>query len=78
MKVTNYARQAFGPYLESMETLEKSFRQAGLDITFRGIYTGNGGKRVEILRSGFSAGLIFIEGDNPAQAIKDIANAVRL
>jgi hypothetical protein len=78
MIVTDYARQAFEPYLESIETLEKSFRQAGLDITFRGIYTGNGGKRVEILKSGFSAGLVFIEGDSPAQAIKDVAGAVRL
>jgi ABC-type branched-subunit amino acid transport system substrate-binding protein len=78
MKVSNYARGAFEPYLESLETLEKSFRQAGLDIVFRGIYTDNGGKRVEILRSGMSGRLVSIEGDSPAQAIKDIANAVKL
>jgi hypothetical protein len=78
MKVSHYARLAFEPYLEPLETLEKSFRQAGLDIVFRGIYTGNGGKRVEILRSGLSDCVASIEGDNPAQAIKDIACAVRL
>ncbi|MDR1128843.1 MAG: hypothetical protein LBL20_05985 [Treponema sp.] len=78
MKASQYARRAFEPYLESLETLEKSFRQAGLDIVFRGIYTDNGGKRVEILRSGLSDRVVSIEGDNPAQAVKDVAGAVRL
>jgi hypothetical protein len=58
--------------------LEKAFRDAGLDIAFRGIYTGNGGKRVEILRSGLSDRVVSIEGDNPGQAVKDVAKAVKL
>jgi hypothetical protein len=78
MKVSHYARRAFEAYLEPLETLEKSFRQAGLDIVFRGIYTGNGGKRVEILRSGRAGRVAPIEGDSPAQAIKNIACAVKL
>jgi hypothetical protein len=78
MKVTNYAESAFKGYLVPLEALEKAFREAGVDITFRGIYTGNGGKRVEILRHSLSDRVVSIEGDNPAQAVKDIASAVKL
>jgi hypothetical protein len=78
VKVSNYARRFFEPYLESLTALEKSFQQAGLDIVFRGIYTDSGGKQVEILRSGLSGRITSIEGDSPAQAIKDIARSVRL
>jgi hypothetical protein len=78
MKVSNYAESAFKDFLTPLEALEKAFREAGVDITFRGIYTGNGGKRVEILRYGLSDRVVSIEGDNPAQAIKDVAGAIRL
>jgi ABC-type branched-subunit amino acid transport system substrate-binding protein len=78
MKVSNYAESAFKDYFTPLSALEKAFRDAGVDIVFRGMYTDNGGKLVEILRSGFSDRIVSIEGDNPGQAIKDVANAVKL
>jgi hypothetical protein len=69
---------AFRDYLTVLSDLENAFRFAGEKIEFRlGLLKGQD-RYVEILRDGKCNGIKFIEGDSPAQAIKDVAAAVRL
>jgi hypothetical protein len=77
MIISDYARKAFNGYLGPLAYLEQSFTEAGLDVVFRGIYTANGGKRV-VLRNGRSIRVVSIEGDSPAQAVKDVAEKIKL
>jgi hypothetical protein len=68
---------AFRDYLTVLSDLENAFRFAGEKIEFRlGLHQGD--RYVEILRYGKPENIKFIEGDSPAQAIKDVAGAVRL
>jgi hypothetical protein len=69
---------AFRDYLTVLSDLENAFRFAGEKIEFHlGLYKGQ--KRfVKILRDGKYNNIVFIEGDSPAQAIKDVAAAVKL
>jgi hypothetical protein len=69
---------AFRDYSTVLSDLENAFQFAGEPIEFRlGLHEGKD-RYVEILRLGKPVGLKFIEGDSPAQAIKDVAGAVRL
>jgi hypothetical protein len=69
---------AFRDYLTVLSDLERAFQFAGEKIEFRlGLCKGTD-RYVEILREGKPNSIKFIEGDSPAQAIKDVAGAVRL
>jgi hypothetical protein len=78
MIVTDKDCVAFRDYLTVLSDLERAFQFAGEKIEFRlGLLRGKD-RYVEILRDGKPANVKFIEGDSPAQAIKDVAGAVRL
>jgi hypothetical protein len=78
MIATSEDYAAFRDYLTVLSDLERAFQFAGEKIEFRlGIHEGTD-RYVEILRDGKPVGIKFIEGDSPAQAIKDVAGAVRL
>ena len=67
-------------YHRPLEMLEQSFNAAHLGIEFVGIDDIFLGKIVSIKRDGgrFVIRRVMIEGDSPAQAVKDVAKAVRL
>jgi hypothetical protein len=69
---------AFRDYLTVLIYLERAFQFAGEKIEFRPGLHGATERYVEILRDGKKNGIKFIEGDSPAQAIKDVAGAVCL
>jgi hypothetical protein len=78
MIATSKEYVAFRDYLTVLSDLENAFRFAGENIEFRlGLHEGVD-RYVEVLRYGKPVGLKFIEGDSPAQAIKDVAGAVQL
>jgi hypothetical protein len=78
MIATDKEYVAFRDYTTVLSDLERAFQYAGEPIEFRlGLLKGKD-RYVEILRLGKPVGLKFIEGDSPAQAIKDVAGAVRL
>jgi len=58
--------------------LEQSFKEAGLDIEFVCAIAAYKAKIVSIYRGGFLQRQQSIECDSPAQAIKDITEAVKL
>jgi hypothetical protein len=69
---------AFRDYLAVLSYLERAFQFTGEKIEFRlGLLNGTE-RYVEILRDGKKNSIKFIEGDSPAQAIKDVASAVKL
>jgi hypothetical protein len=69
---------AFRDYSTVLSGLEWVFQLTGEKIEFRlGLFEGKD-RYVEILRLGKPVGIKFIEGDSPAQAISDVASAVRL
>ena len=78
MIATDKQRFAFRDYLTVLSDLENAFRFAGENIEFRLGILGGVDRYVEILRNGKKNGIKFIEGDRPAQAIKDVAGAVKL
>jgi hypothetical protein len=79
VKANKKERSAFRDYFTVLSDLEKAFRLAGENIEFRLCLQGGQNRYVEIIRNGTINGLKFIkEGDSPAQAIKDVAGAVRL
>jgi hypothetical protein len=69
---------AFREYLSALRDPEEAFRSAGERLEFHLKLHEEGGRYVEILRQGRPVGLKFIEGDSPAQAIKDVAEQVPL
>lgn len=69
---------AFEGYAESLRSLEEAFRKAGYMITFYAVNAPLGNKIVKILKGKTVLKTICIEGDSPAQAVKDVAAAVRL
>jgi MinD-like ATPase involved in chromosome partitioning or flagellar assembly len=69
---------AFRDYLTVLGDLERAFQFAGEKIEFRlGLLKGKD-RYVEIFYNGKPNNIKFIEGDSLAQAIKDVAGAVRL
>jgi hypothetical protein len=68
----------FAGYTLPLEHLERSFRKAGLEISFLADCSPAQGKKIHIRRGGRITTTICIEGDSVAQAIKDVAGAVPL
>jgi hypothetical protein len=75
----SFDKPAFAEYEPSLRSLENSFRKAGVSITFEaGLLPENGGRIIFINNGRRIVKSIMIEGDSPAQAVKDVAAAVRL
>jgi hypothetical protein len=75
----NYDKPAFAEYAPSLRALERSFRKAGVSLTFEaGVLPEGGGRIIFIRNDGRIIKSIMIEGDSPAQAVKDVAAAIRL
>jgi hypothetical protein len=72
-------RPAFAGYDPSLRTLESSFRKAGVSLTLEPCVLPEAGGRMIFIRiDGKVVKSLKIEGDSPAQAVKDVAAAVRL
>jgi hypothetical protein len=71
-------KPAFSNYTPSLAALERAFRKAGLKISFLAECSPARGKKIHIRKSDKIAWSVSIEGDSPAQAVKDVAAAVRL
>ena len=71
-------RAAFDGYAKPLAKLEKSFNKAGLPLTFLCFMDAFGNKMVRVIPSRSNQKILCIEGDNPAQAVKDVAAGVRL
>jgi len=69
---------AFYRYAKPLEKLEKSFNKAGLPITLFCFEDPFGNRMVKIIPNRAALKIICIEGDSPAQAVKDVAAGVRL
>jgi hypothetical protein len=69
---------AFEGYAKPLRSLEKAFSQAGNPVRFYAFVAPLSNKMVEIIRKPASRKLVCIEGDSPAQALKDVAAAVKL
>ena len=70
---------AFTEYGASLKQLEDAFNLAGLPIAFTCILDDSKQKIVEVSKQKKNTiRYIYIEGDSPAQAIKDVAKGVRL
>jgi hypothetical protein len=69
---------AFRDYLFPLNKLEEAFQSAGEKIEFHLKLSQGKGRYVEILCQGKPVNVQSIEGDSPAQAVKDVAGAVRL
>jgi len=70
---------AFQNYAKPLQKLEKAFNKAKLPVTFRAFVAPYENKMVEITyKNQRQRKLLCIEGDNPAQAVKDVAEAVGL
>jgi hypothetical protein len=69
----------FAPYMKSLRFLEQSFQAAGIWVEFGLVQYPNGMKVVELIDAlNRSYCTKSIEGDSVGQAIKDIADAVKL
>jgi hypothetical protein len=79
MKMSEKHALDFKDYLPPLRALEKAFKFAGLvNIEFWAILSEDGEKWIEVSFDGRTSRVISIEGDNPAQAVKDVAASVRL
>jgi hypothetical protein len=78
MKCYKYDIAAFTAYLKPIEFLETSLQLCDLEVEFHLRRTTTKMRYIEIHYHGKVGNSIFIEGNSPAQAIKDIAEAVRL
>jgi hypothetical protein len=75
----SYDKPAFADYEPSLRALESSFKKAGVPVTFEAVVLPESGSRVVFIRNNDRiTKSIMIEGDSPAQAVKDVAEAVRL
>jgi hypothetical protein len=78
MIATDKEYVAFRDYSTVLSDLEEAFRFAGVNIEFLLGLRGGKDRYVQIVYNGKPGNIKFIEGDSPAQAIKDVAAAVRL
>jgi hypothetical protein len=78
MIATSKELVAFRDYSTVLSDLEVAFRFAGVNIEFGLGLRGKKDRYVQIFYNGMPGNIKFIEGDSPAQAIKDVAAAVRL
>jgi hypothetical protein len=74
----NKERIAFRDYSTILSDLEEAFRFAGENVEFCLGLRGGKDRYVQIYYNGKPGNIKFIEGDSPAQAIKDVAAAVKL
>ena len=65
-------------YDKPLAALEQSFREAGMNIKFYCEISELEEKTVSIYQDGFLRRRLLIEGDNPAAAVKDVAERVKL
>jgi hypothetical protein len=68
---------AFEGYAAALGTLEKAFNMAGIPVSFHCLDSAIFGRTV-LMKKGRAMRSISIEGDSPAQAVKDVAAAVKL
>ena len=78
MTIEPGSKDAFADYEVPLQLLEEAFCKTGLPIVFVCQTTPIGEKYVHILYNGRTNAKQYIEADSPAQAIKDVAKAVRL
>jgi hypothetical protein len=71
-------KPAFEGYREPLKLLEEAFNRAGLSVRFYAFEAPLKNKMVQIFFGQVPGKIICIEGDSPAQALKDVAEAVRL
>jgi hypothetical protein len=77
MAIASFSADFFEGYTSALRSLENSFRRAGLGISFYAYESPIGEKKVGIRNdSNNIIKTVSIEGDSPAQAIKDVAQAV--
>ena len=69
---------AFDGYAKPLQKLEKAFNKAGHRITFHAFLDPFGNKMVRVSPNKSLQKVICIEGECPAQAIKDVAARIRL
>jgi hypothetical protein len=77
MKIDPCDVEAFAGYMTALRDLEGAFNMAGVGVVFHCLNSAAFGKTVHI-KWGKAENSVSIEGDSPAQAIKDVAAAVRL
>ena len=78
MILDTWNAEAFLEYARPLKKLEKSFRSAGLFLTFHAFVDPFGNKMVRVIPNKATPKIICIEGDNPVQAVKDVAAGVRI
>jgi hypothetical protein len=78
MILNSQYKAAFAEYEAPLRQLEKAFDSAGMLISFGCFVAAFNNKMVEIYQNKKRAKIICIEGDSPAQAVKDVAQAVAL
>jgi hypothetical protein len=78
MKITSHNKFIFAEYLKPLRELERAFRSSGVDVTLKAVTSDTDSKYLEILHPGRPDRVISIDGDSPAQVIKDIAAAIKL
>jgi len=74
-------KAAFAEYAKPLEKLEKKFNRAGIPVKLRAFVAPRENKMVMVeitYTNQRFMNLICIEGDSPAQAVKDVAAGVRL
>ena len=78
MKICPDVKEDFEPYKRPLQALENAFKEAGLEVEF-GCEEAYGVLLVVPLYSGGRvAGMVPLNGDSPAQAVKNVANAIRV
>jgi hypothetical protein len=78
MRVDLCDKETFAGYMTALQTLEEAFIMAGALVSFYCLDSLVLGKTVLIKRGDAKIVEVSIEGDSPAQAIKDVAAAIRL
>jgi len=78
MILDQWNASAFKGYAKPLERLEKSVNKAGLALAFHVFTDAFGNKMVRVRSQRSPQKIICIEGDSPAQAVKDVAARVRL
>jgi hypothetical protein len=69
---------AFQRYSKPLRKLERTFKKAGHPLTLHCFEDSSGNRMVRIIPQKASVKIVCIEGDSPAQAVKDVAAGVRL
>ena len=79
MVIDQWHADAFEGYAKPLKKLEKAFNKAGVPVTFYAFVTPKKSKMVEIIyMDKREPDLMCIEWESPAQAVKEVARAVRL